>query len=132
MSDQPALLTREVLDKMGCPCGAPACHGSPVYFHARCHSRVPTWVSYEHGVLRTECFECGATVVRIEVPSVAAVTAAADDLQMACEALCKQLVVLFDPNDCGDCRTDEACATHAVISDVLAAIAKARGEASNE
>ena len=59
------VLTRPMLDGMGCSnpeCGA---HDGPMTIHSRCHPEVPMWVTYENGILNVECAQCGGLVCRL-------------------------------------------------------------------
>jgi len=60
-------LTRAELDVA--QCSNPDCteeHG-PLILHSRCHTGVPTWATYEAGVLTITCAECGQEVTAVTV-----------------------------------------------------------------
>lgn len=62
------VLTRAVLDKMGCY--EPLCdhnHDEVLYFHPRCHEGSATWTRYEQGLMVITCATCDLEVARIAV-----------------------------------------------------------------
>jgi ribosomal protein S27E len=56
---------RSQLDSM--LCDGDGCLGDHdgLFFHSRCHSSVPTWVVYSHGVATITCAECKEPIARL-------------------------------------------------------------------
>ena len=59
------ILYKADLDRMKCTCGKES--DEPIYFHAKCHIKSPTWVVYYNGFIKVVCAECGNEIAVIAV-----------------------------------------------------------------
>lgn len=61
-------LTAGKLDRM--QCSFPDCESpdhTELFLHSMCHPEIPTWASYDNGVLVIRCAQDDKVVVRIKV-----------------------------------------------------------------